>query len=83
MFFFNCCPVVGNFCPPPKKKTKCVLLGFVEAMEAFLSVENAEEAGVKQGASSTVTDDDVDKSKIERDERRAKAANPRRVFLGD
>ena len=43
-------------------------------------IEDAGGAGVMEGALSTMTEEDIEKFRMERDERHAKAANPRCVF---
>lgn len=51
---------------------------------ALRRIEDAGGAGVLEGALSTMTEEDIEKFRMERDERHAKAANPRCVswFVG-
>ena len=44
---------------------------------ALRRIEDAGGAGVMEGALSTMTEEDIEKFRMERDERHAKAANPR------
>lgn len=46
---------------------------------ALRRIEDAGGAGVMEGALSTMTEEDIEKFRMERDERHAKAANPRCV----
>lgn len=47
---------------------------------ALRRIEDAGGAGVMEGALSTMTEEDIEKFRMERDERHAKAANPRYVY---
>lgn len=48
---------------------------------ALRRIEDAGGAGVMEGALSTMTEEDIEKFRMERDERHAKAANPRYTVL--
>lgn len=48
---------------------------------ALRRIEDAGGAGVMEGALSTMTEEDIEKFRMERDERHAKAANPRYMVL--
>lgn len=48
---------------------------------ALRRIEDAGGAGVMEGALSTMTEEDIEKFRMERDERHAKAANPRYAHI--
>lgn len=50
---------------------------------ALRRIEDAGGAGVMEGALSTMTEEDIEKFRMERDERHAKAANPRYITAVD
>lgn len=83
--------VYASLPPPPLQRPtppRAEALEFAEEQELSLEmmqrvrralrrIEDAGGAGVMEGALSTMTEEDIEKFRMERDERHAKAANPR------